>query len=438
MTIKKWRRFSLTLTLFLGLALLLRIAVDGLPVAAQEPAPLSTDEMTLVQVTHLTDTTSTTFYDALLSGNGRKVVYGAPWGYSYERTLYLANSDGTGTPYAFYSSVGDPDIKGLRLLDVSYDGKKILYFKDKRSGECDSYAIEHFDPCGYFLYDAETQTSTRATPCYTDSRISTQRCFFPATRKIALSGDGNYIFLVSGSSWQCAPESYDYGGHLLWRWNCRIPGDQSRLWRVPITDPGNPDAAELWGSLDDALPESSRLYSSEPLYADYAGGIAAILLTITGESGGTLPESGIYFSRGSRLQRIPTVDSVNHNYLFQLSADGNWVAYSPPYIKEYHIQHVSGSPHYTNPVPDSLQYNYLRGITQDGQQTLFEDLTVGEYPLWIADREGNFSPLTGIAPGPLCDSAHLSYDGQKVACPMDKDTPGTPNTMFCTGRLTPT
>ena len=433
MTIKKWRRFSLTLTLFLGLALLLRIAVDGLPVAAQEPAPLSTDEMMLVQVTHLTDTTSTTFYDALLSGNGRKVVYGAPWGYSYERTLYLANSDGTGTPYAFYSSVGDPDIKGLRLLDVSYDGKRILYFKDRRSGECDSYAIEHFDPCGYFLYDVETQTSTRATPCYTDSRISTQRCLSTATNNIALSGNGNDIFLVSGSSWQCTPESYDYG----WRWNCRIPGDQKRLWRVPITDLGNPDAAELWGSLNDALPESSRLYSYEPLYADYAGGIAAILLTITGESGGTLPESGIYFSRGSRLQRVPTVDSVNHNYLFQLSADGNWVAYSPPYIKEYHIQHVSGSPHYTHPVPDSLQYNYLRGVTQDGQQTLFEDRMVGEYPLWIADREGNFSPLTGIAPGPLCDSAHLSYDGQKVACPMDKDNTGDAQYYVLHGQANP-
>ncbi|HEY85475.1 MAG TPA: hypothetical protein G4N96_10245 [Chloroflexi bacterium] len=427
-------QWSITVTSFLGLTLLLRIAVDGLLVAAQEPAPLSTDEMTLIQVTRITNTTSSTFKDALLSGNGRKVVYGAPWGFNYERTLYLTNSDGTGTPYAFYSSVGDPDIKDIRLLDVSYDGKKILFFKDKRYGEC---SVEHFDPCGYFLYDVESQTSTRATPCYTDSRISTQRCLSAATDNIILSGDGNYIFLFSGNNWQCVPESYDYGGHLLWRWNCRIPSDQKRLWRVSIADLGNPDAAELWGGLDDVLPENSRLYSYDLLYADYAGGIAAILLTITGESGGTLPESGIYFSRGSRLQRIPTVDVVDHNYLFRLSADGNWVAYSPPYIKEYHIQHASGSPHYTHLVPDSLQYNYLRGITQDGQQTLFEDRMVEEYPLWIADREGNFNPLTGIAPGPLCDSAHFSYDGQKVACPMDKDNTGDAQYFVLHGQANP-
>ncbi|MBN1247150.1 MAG: hypothetical protein JXC32_05795, partial [Anaerolineae bacterium] len=439
MSTKGWRS-----SLCLGWVLVLVVVVvlePVLPTAAQSSEYQVVDEMTLVQITNIPNTGEQTFQDALLSGSGRVVVYGAPGGYDSDRTLYLANSDGIGSPLAFDTSVGDPEIKGLRLLDVSYDGNKILYFKQDRYRECSAWLLEHdASSCGYYLYDADTQTSARVTPCYSDPRVGTKVCLWPSSGSlVALSGDGRHVFLISGERWQCTLQPSAYGRTPAWQWSCDIPGGTHRLYRVCTAELANPQVVDVWGeSLESVLPAGGRLYSYDPLRVDYAGETTAILLTISGESGGTLPESGIYFNGGDGWYRLSTPTVVNLNYVFDLNAEGNWVAYNPPYSGgTYYIQHASGNPQYANPVSASLGYHTLSGITQDGQHVLFEDGLVHAYALWIAGRDGAFDPVTAIAPGPACDTAALSYDGQTIACPMDQNDVGNHQYFVVHGQANP-
>lgn len=431
--------------LSLSLVLVLLLAVGPAPQA--RPAVRATsqtpDETKFIQITHIPGADYSDFSDALISGNGRKVVYADESGV---RTLYLANADGSGTPYSF-ADKGNGE--SVRILDISYDGKKVLYYKEPfRSW--DQNDMEDGD--GLYIYDADADTRTRILPCYHDPRISQYgmdeyHCLIPHPfdyPEATLSGDGKYVFFFASVwGWDCSAV-YEGGYYGYWKWSCRSTYDGTTLWRIPVRYPDDPSAAEMWADMAQAVPNGGRLYDSDDLNVDHFGDAATFDITIVSdEDNSYLPEAGIYLSTGpGRFRQFTSLPPLNEG-TSNISPDGDWIAwadYEPESDTDYYyIYRKDGSQRIRHPHPPEVG-NFIRGISEDGQSLLLESFAHSNfsYELWLADREGN---LTHVDPGAPGDSkwvwyGSLSYGDHHVGFSINIDD-GTHQYFVSRGIATP-
>lgn len=121
-----------------------------------------TDAFDVVQVTKEPVDEYTSFR---ISGDGKKVAYRVSTEISENDggwlsggriySLYLANADGSGSPVLIDSTTGLPAYKDimelnmLGIMDISYDGGKVLYSIYRYSSSTVSEGY-------YFIYDAST------------------------------------------------------------------------------------------------------------------------------------------------------------------------------------------------------------------------------------------------------------------------------------------
>ncbi len=372
----------IALTLFSSLTLVLLTAAGSfMPTAAQGGA-------TYYQITNNTGDSSYGNSDngsINISGNGRKVAFVVP-AFGGKWDLYIADSDGSGTPQLIREDVRNPGI--------DYTGDHVLYIHNKH------------------LYLNQTDI----TPCVTDPRISGPACLEPQTA--ALSGNGEYVFFNSYSKWDCVPVSDEYG---TWSWQCAFPysWNTTVVWRASADGTGSP---EQWTS-----PMEHITY---PLLTDFKGS----LIVFRSRDGATDYEE-LYASRGGKTQNLITREEGTSNLEYTvLSADGNWIAYGT-YVyggsKDLHVLRSDGSEHTTiRPFPPNTNMHVVQGISEGGSRILFNNgwsSTQAEHNEWLVNRDG--SDLTPVLSNTTLNSwfGSLSFNGETVAFVSDEDILGNGN-----------
>ncbi|RLC83677.1 MAG: hypothetical protein DRJ03_16460, partial [Chloroflexi bacterium] len=321
-----------------------------------------------------------------ISGNGQRVAFVSSSS-TARRDLYVANSDGSGTPELIREDVSD-------YVAFNYAGDHVLY---KHSGH---------------LYLDQTDI----TPCVTDPRIAEPACLEPGA--FTLSGNSEYAFFTSDSNWNCVPV-YDCG----WHWQCTFhPGFvNSLVWRVSADGTGSP---EQWTS---PIEENGGIY---PLLTDVEGKLAVFRRPIDNDE-------ELYASRGGQAQTlIVREEGTKYNLKYMaLSADGNWIAYGTQVYgqgRHLHILRSDGSEHTTiHPSPPNTNMHVVQGISEDGSRILFNNgwsSTQNTHNEWLVNRDG--SDLTPVLSNTDLKNQYgsLSYDGQSVAFLSNEDILGNGNT----------
>ncbi len=372
-----------SLKFFLAVGLL--FVASSWPAAAQDPA-------VYYQLTNYTEIWDTQYHPPTASsGNGQKVAF------PRQGIVYLGNSDGSDTP----QQIG----VGGRAY-ISYDGSQVLSAIDRSDG-----------------YQSLYLNGTEISLCKSHPQLHDVCLQVPHWYSTALSGNGQYVFLISSSKWGCEPKQNDYGG---WYWDCALPAEVPRIWRLP-TAGGEP---ELW---QDSV--SVSFGADNDIRTNYAG----TMLAWAGRAHGTaIPE--VYVGYGDNQQKrifvgeyIPLTDLK-----IVVSADGRWVAYaidSRSCSGEHHQMHIfrsDGSGHTTlDPLPFPAVYSYSpMGFSEDGERLLFESDTLcfdSHYRAFLVNRDG--SNLVPILSNTTFESqaSSLSYDGQSVAFTSASDILGNGN-----------
>ncbi len=386
MKVSQW-----SIALFLSLVLVLLTATGSfMPTAAQDAA-------VYYQITNNTSDDSsygnTGNGSISISGNGRKVAFvmRAPDG---KWDLYIANSDGSGTPELIREDVNGPAI--------DYTGEHVLYTYDHKQ-----------------LYLNQTDI----TPCVTDPRIAEPACLEP--RAFTLSGNGEYAFFSSDSKWNCLPAFYESEYEEYWYWQCAFdPGwDKAVVWRVSADGTGSP---EQWTS------PIAQEYGMYPLLTDFKG---SLLVFRRRTSPGDDEE--LYASRGGQTQtRIVFEEDTKYDLEYTvLSADGNWIAYGTEVYgqgRHLHILRSDCSEHSTiHPSPPNTNMHVVQGISEDGSRILFNNgwsSTQTSHNEWLVNRDG--SDLMPVLSNTDFKNWYgsLSFDGQSVAFVSNEDILGNGNT----------
>ena len=344
----------------------------------------------------------------VISGNGEKVAF------DIDGKLYLANSDGSGSPQLI--SEVDPDNPPYEYhsaYSVNYDGDKVLYVISDSSSTGGEPVFVNGD---------------NIPPCLSDPRISENVCLEVEddNQLLAISGNGEYVFLLSRSRWQCAPYEYEPG---KWTWKCAVNNDINNrkryIWRVPVVG----GEAELWS---DASETDALTWD---LATDYYGAI----VVWSGRSI-TSGKEEVYASRGgSQKTRIFVGEDANYGEgRVQISADGNWVVFGRADRScsgEHHDIHIfknDGSSYSSiDPYPFPAGNSYdVRGISEEGARILFESDTScqdPDYRTFFVNRDG--SDLTPLLSNTTLESkiSSLSYNGRNVAFISDEDILGNGN-----------
>ncbi|MBU0702865.1 MAG: hypothetical protein KKC18_03280 [Chloroflexi bacterium] len=374
---------------------LLPAAGSFTPAAAQE----------LAAYYQITDNTGEWSYSqfappAAISGNGQRIAYRLRL--TDTNTIYLANSNGSGAPQKIDTNVYDK-------VMINYDGSKIIYSKT--------------DGKRLYLNGADI------TPCVSDPRISEIVCLEKEDEDnfFALSGNGEYVFLLSRGKWQCTPYEYHPG---QWTWKCAVNVDVNNrkyyIWRVSVAG----GEAELWS---DASETDALTWD---LATDYYGAI----VVWSGRSI-TSGKEEVYASRGgSQKTRIFVGEDAQYGEgRVKISADGNWVIFGRADRScsgEHHRIHIfrndGGSYSSIDPYPYPEGYSYwIRGVSEDGTRILFESDTSCQSSAnrtFLVNRDG--SDLTPVLSNTDSESeaSTFSFNGQNVGFFSDADVLGNGNT----------